>query len=378
MRRGGLAASVVMSNKCPTALAAPQAGKPAYSTPRRGCHPSSPDRVMPPIRPGSRVQRGGEAFRGVSLVSADIPRRVPTPVADCPQCAREAAGKTKADRGLRDDVIPWAIAFTVAVVAACVGAGADRWFGIGVIAGLLAGGACAWFSARESLREKTVAHEHSMSALEVDADQRVASVVRQFEWAVNDIARLKRDADRAGLTAEILLRRSREREQYVRKIEADLADAQERLAISVAPVRRVERSEFDMDIDAVPAVPFLWALHHDGYGVNLEMQCANAQNATRVRIVDGDGSVVMTSGTPMYSDEGIPAFTMWRPPVEFIVDLDTAALTGYRIEALVDLEWTPVRLQDTGRRTKSAWDKRGQMYRVSATDVYGDKAARAS
>jgi hypothetical protein len=314
----------------------------------------------------------------VSVVSADIPGRVPTAVADCPQCAREAAGKTKAERGMRDDVIPWAIAFTVAVVAACVGAGADRWFGIGVIAGLLAGGACAWFSARESLREKTVAHEHTISVLEVDADQRVASVVRQFEWAVNDIARLKRDADRAGLTAEILLRRSREREQYVRKIEADLADARERLAISVAPRRSVERSEFDMDIDAVPAVPFLWALHHDGYGVNLEMQCANAQNATRVRIVDAEGSVVMTSGTPMYSDEGIPAFTMWRPPVEFIVDLDTAAMTGYRMEALVDLAWTPVRLQDTGRRTKSAWDKRGQMYRVSATDVYGDKAARAS
>ena len=314
----------------------------------------------------------------MSLVSADIPSRIPKAVADCPQCAREAAGKTRADRGLRDDAIPWAIAFTVAVVAACVGAGADRWFGIGVIAGLLAGGACAWFSARESLRENTVAHEHSMSALEVDADQRVASVVRQFEWAVNDIARLKRDADRAGLTAEILLRRSREREQYVRKVEADLADARERLAISVAPVRRVERSEFDMDIEAVPAVPFLWALHHDGYGVNLEMQCANAQSATRVRIVDGEGNVVMTSGTPMYSDDGTPAFTMWRPPVEFIVDLDTAAMTGYRMEALVDLEWIPIRLQDTGRRTKSAWDKRGVLYRVSATDVYGDKAAHAS
>ena len=33
-----------------------------------------------------------------------------------------------------------------------------------------------------------------------------------------------------------------------------------------------------------------------------------------------------------------------------------------------------MRLQDTGRRTKSAWDKRGQMYRVSATDIYGDKS----
>jgi len=324
---------------------------------------------MPGPSAGSRVSRGGEAYKGVSVVPADL-TRIGVAAKDCPVCAREAAGKKKADRGLRDDVLPWAIAFTVGVVAACVGADSDRWFGIGVVAGLLAGGGCAWFSVREAMQQNVVAHEHSISALEVDADQRVASVVRQFEWAVNDIAKLKRDAERAGLTAEILLQRSRDREAHIRQLEHELADARERLAISVAPLRRVERSEFDMEADAVPAVPFHWALHNDGYGVNLEMECANGQRPIRVRIVDDDGNIVMTSGTPMYNDDGTPAFSLYRPPVQLLVDLDTASLPAYRLEALVEFEWLPVSLQDTGRRTKSAWDKRGQMYRVTAEDVY--------
>ena len=310
----------------------------------------------------------------MSVVPSELPART-MPVPDCPACAREAAGKTKADRGIRDDVIPWAIAFTVAVVAACVGAGADRWFGIGVLAGLFAGGACAWFSVREAMRENTVAHEHDMSTLEADAEQRVAGVVRQFEWAVNDIARLKRDAERAGLTAEILLRRSRETDSYVRQLEADLADARERLAISVAPLRRVERSEFDMETESAPAVPFFWALHHDGYGVNIELQCGNGQNPTRVRIVDDDGTVVMVSGTPLYNDDGTAGFTLARPPIPLIVDLDTGTMSAFRLEALVDLEWVPVRMNDTGRRTKSAWDKRGNQYRVNSTEPMSEKRA---
>ena len=311
----------------------------------------------------------------MSVVTTDLPRTIVT-ADDCPACAREAAGKAKASRGLRDDVIPWAIAFTVGVVAACVGAGADRWFGLGVVAGLLAGGACAWFSVRESMHENVVAHEHSISALEVDADERVASVVRQFEWAVNDIAKLKRDAERAGLTAELLLQRSRERDAQIRQLEHDLTETRERLAISMAPVRRVERSEFDVDVDAIPAVPFHWALHNDGYGVNLEMECANGQSPIRVRIVDEEGNVAMTSSTPMYNDDGTPGFSLYRPPVQLLVDIDTGAMPKYRFEALVDLEWMPVRMQDTGRRTRSAFDKRGQLYRVNAEDVYA--RARAS
>ena len=282
----------------------------------------------------------------------------------CQLCLK--AEKTRAHSGgYRDDLLPWAIAFTTAVVAACVGIGDERWFGIGVVAGLLAGGGCAWFTVRETLRERTRHHEEAMTSFAVDADERVNGVIRQFEWAVNDIAKLKRDAERAALTAELLMKRARERDGYVHQLERELADARERVAISLPP-RRVERAEFDAESQPVAAtIAFYWAMHHDGYGVNLELQCGSPRRRpTRVRIVDREGNVVMTSGTAMLNDDGTPAFTMARPPVAMLLDLDTGIVPAYEFEALVDLEWVPVSLQDTGRRTKSAWDKRGQTYRV--------------
>ena len=282
----------------------------------------------------------------------------------CPLCLA-AEKKRGHSGGYRDDLLPWAIALTTAVVAASVGMGEERWFGLGVAAGLLAGGGCAWFTMRETLRGRTKHHEEAMASFAVDADERVNSVIRQFEWAVNDIARLKRDADRAALTAELLTKRARERDTYVHQLERELADARERVALSLPP-RRVERAEFDAESQPVTStISFIWALHHDGYGVNLELQCGSpGQRPTRVRIVDREGNVVMTSGTPMLNDDGTPAFTMARPPVALLVDLDTGVVPTYELEALVDLEWMPVTLLDTGRRTKSAWDKRGQSYRV--------------
>ena len=58
--------------------------------------------------------------------------------------------------------------------------------------------------------------------------------------------------------------------------------------------------------------------------------------------------------------------TLSRPPVALLVDLDTASASMYRLEALVDITWLPVRMDDTGRRTKAAWDKDGRVYRQQA------------
>ena len=127
----------------------------------------------------------------------------------CPLCLK-AEKKRAHTGGYRDDILPWAIALTTAVVAACLGLGEERWFGVGVVVGLLAGGGCAWFTVRETLRERTKHHEEAMAAFGGDADERVNGVTRQFEWAVNDIAKLKRDSERAALTAELLMQRARE------------------------------------------------------------------------------------------------------------------------------------------------------------------------
>src|SRR5438128_3188854 len=46
----------------------------------------------------------------------------------------------------RTDLLPWAVVVTAAVVITGMGAGVERWFGVGAVSGLLAGIACAWVS----------------------------------------------------------------------------------------------------------------------------------------------------------------------------------------------------------------------------------------
>jgi hypothetical protein len=63
-----------------------------------------------------------------------------------------------------------------------------------------------------------------------------------------------------------------------------------------------------------------------------------------------------------------------EPPLDLVADLDEGREINYAIEALVDEEWKPVRLRDTGRRTRSVVDIHGRLSRVpDVTD-----ASRAS
>ena len=55
-----------------------------------------------------------------------------------------------------------------------------------------------------------------------------------------------------------------------------------------------------------------------------------------------------------------------EPPLDLIADLDEGREIDYAIEALVDDEWKPVRLKDTGRRTRSVVDVEGRLSRVPA------------
>jgi len=300
----------------------------------------------------------------VSVVQASGPRRAAGDRSSCVLCAR--AEKARTTTRERDDAIPWIIAIVTAAAAALVGFGAERWFGVGVLTGVLAGGGCAWFTVRQALRQRNAGHEQAVHALAADADDRVMSVIRQFEWSVNDIVRLRSDAERAALTSEMLLQLSRERDAYVQHLEREISEARLRRGFEAAP-RETRLPRAREAAAGESAVPFHWALHHDGYGVNLELQCGTENmQPTRVRIVDADGSIVMTSGSPMYDEAGVPSFTLSRPPVALLVDLDTRAASTYRLEALVDVTWLPVRMDDTGRRTKAAWDKNGRQYREQA------------
>ena len=79
--------------------------------------------------------------------------------------------------------------------------------------------------------------------------------------------------------------------------------------------------------------------------------------------MDRDGQIVAVSGTAVVSLEGNLEFQL-EPPLDLVADLDEAREIDYAIEALVEDQWKPVRLKDTGRRTRSVVDVQGHLSRV--------------
>ncbi len=264
----------------------------------------------------------------------------------------------------RNDLVPWTVVVTAAVVISAMGAGAERWFGVGAVSGLLAGIACAWVSFQAARRNRGVAHVRELTALSEDADARVQSVIKQFEWAVNDVVKLKRDADRAQGTADVLLERSRERERYVKKLERQVVELRDQIAHSSRPAVPAPEDLFDGPESG--QVPFRWALHIDGSKATLELETGvTLHRPSRVRIVDRDGQVTAVSGVPVLLADGGYGFTVEEPPIDLVADLDAGREPNYLIEALVQYEWKPTRLEDSGRRTRIVADNQGRFYRVA-------------
>lgn len=264
----------------------------------------------------------------------------------------------------RTDLLPWTVVVTVSVVITVMGAGVERWFGVGAVSGLLAGIACAWVSFQAARRNRGAAHARELTSLAEEADTRVNSVIKQFEWAVNDVVKVKRDAERAQGAADALMERSRERERYVKKLERQVVELREQVASHAQPVDASATEDF-AGPDATH-VPFQWALHIDGSKATLELETGvTLYRPSRVRVVDRDGQVTAVSGVAALLADGGYGFTIEEPPIDLVTDLDARREPNYLIEALVQYEWRPTRLEDSGRRTRIVADKQGKFYRVA-------------
>jgi hypothetical protein len=296
--------------------------------------------------------------------------RTERPAAGSAECSLCNAPHPESDEPVspvkqRTDLLPWAVVVTAAVVITAMGAGGERWFGVGAVSGLLAGVACAWVSFQAARRNRGTAHGRELTALAENADARVQSVITQFEWAVNDVVKLKRDAERAQAAADALMERSRERERYVKKLERQIFELREQVAHhprAVSPP--APESVFEGPESS--HVPFRWALHIDGSKATLELETGvTLDRPCRVRIVDRDGQVSAVSGVAVLLADGGYGFTVEEPPIDLVTDLDARREPNYLIEALVQYEWKPTRLEDSGRRTRIVADNQGRFYRVA-------------
>jgi hypothetical protein len=260
-------------------------------------------------------------------------------------------------------VAPLALAASAGLALAVFDGGPAGWLGAGVAAGISTCAVYVWSGRRSLLRSAHEAHARELEAVAQDADSRVELVVKQFEWTVGDFAKLRKRLDVAETSVRALTERAREREHQNEQLVRQISRLRERLA-EIAMAASLTQAGREVPPLLFEAIYFTWGLHLDGPRARLELQTvASGESPTRIRIMDRDGQIVAVSGTAIVSLEGNLEFQL-EPPLDLVADLDEAREIDYAIEALVEDDWKPVRLRDTGRRTRSVVDVQGRLSRV--------------
>jgi hypothetical protein len=298
-----------------------------------------------------------------------IPWRPPRPSGnradDCRLCAETMPQtRTGSRAGQLRQILALALIVAVGLVLA-VGGGPLGWIGTGGVAGILATAVYEWSRRRNLRRSAHSAHGMEVEAWSQEADRRVELVIRQFEWAVNDVAKLRSALSQSEATVQALTERGRQREHQMEQLVRQISQLRERLAEVAMAASTAQPSVTEPARPSAEAIRFSFGLHLDGPRARLELQtAASIESPTRLRVIDRDGQIVAVSGMAVVSMDGNLEFQL-EPPLDLVADLDEGREINYAIEALVDEEWKPVRLKDTGRRTASVVDIQGRLSRVS-------------
>lgn len=286
--------------------------------------------------------------------------------ADCRLCADIRAPGSDLASAIRDlpHIVPVVLTAIVGLLVAAFDRGAPGWLGGGLAAGVVACAFYAWAGRGRLLRTAHEAHAKELAALEEDADARVQLVIKQFEWAVGDFTTVRSKLDAAEASVRSLSERVRERGHRNEQLVRQISRLRERLAEIAMTASLHQAGKETPAPHPFEAIYFTWGLHLDGARARLELQtAANNESPTRVRVMDRDGQIVAVSSTAVVSLDGNLEFQL-EPPLDLVADLDAGLEINYAIEALVDDEWKPVRLKDTGRRTMSVVDVQGRLSRV--------------
>jgi hypothetical protein len=229
--------------------------------------------------------------------------------------------------------------------------------------GVVGSAVAAWRATPEPQAELMTAREVALrTELDQLADQRVALVIRQFEWAVNDVEKLRRSVHAVETAKATADGRIVELERRVRQFRHMLDQAQNQLVLlRAAPIQLPEAAPI---APAVTSLTFTWGLHDDGAMQWLQLQ-GDAIEVSRIRLLDTDSRVVTVS------DRAVPvahaagrlgvAITMGVPP-HVVAELVSGDVTAHRFQAMQGDEWLAIELTDSGERTSSSRDKRGRLF----------------
>ncbi|HEV8469106.1 MAG TPA: hypothetical protein VGR46_05805 [Candidatus Limnocylindria bacterium] len=243
-------------------------------------------------------------------------------------------------------------------------AAAERWVAVGLVFGIGAGAALSWFSHQTNRHIAATTLAATTEELKKEADLRVTMVIRQFEWAVNDVANLrdalKRAQDaRAGSEAnEARIRRRLhrlERQLY----ETRLKIGEHSSALGSGSAAGNEEPAILPTTDEL-VVPLTWRVFEENMLTWLRFESAGIV-PSQVRIMNEHGSVITISARALETiEDGAQVTLVLRAPDDVVATLEGRQLGRFNFEALIDDTWCKVELKAAHGGTK---DKRGRVWK---------------
>jgi hypothetical protein len=262
----------------------------------------------------------------------------------------------------RARLIPWIAAFASSLLVLPFIGDGGRWVAVGLCVGLAAGAAIAWLNAYTHTHFAAATLAGATNELKAEADQRVAMVIRQFEWAVNDVANLRdalKNAQDARAASEASEQRSRRR---LHVLERQLYDARLKIgefsrAMGPSETRRDDITVLPSSEDLV--VPLTWHAYEENLLTWLQFESAGIV-PSQLRILNEHESVVAISARSLDTlVEGEQVSLILRAPDDVMATLEGKHAVPFRFEALVDDTWCRVEL----RKASLSKDKRGRVWR---------------
>jgi hypothetical protein len=289
------------------------------------------------------------------------------PGTDCALCtahSKAAQRHTTHPRTRTQLYLPWIVLFALSLALLPFSAGAERWVAVGLVFGIGAGAALSWFSHQTNRHIAATTLASATDELKNEADQRVTMVIRQFEWAVNDVANL-RDALKRAQDARALAEASETRiRRRLHRLERQLYEARVKIgeyssALGSAPPDEDDEPAVLPTTDEL-VVPLTWRVFEENLLTWLRFESAGIV-PSQVRIMNEHASVIAISARALDTiEDGAQVTLVLRAPDDVVATLEERQRGRFTFEALVDDTWCKVELR-AARPAKQ--DKRGGVWK---------------
>ena len=289
----------------------------------------------------------------------------------CPLCLAAAQPYSRQPRDTRfppvvDALIPWLLALGFVVPFGLAVEGALRVFTVGIAGGILIGAAFAWQLHRKDRETGRAATARVRAQITAESEARANTVIRQFEWAVNDVATLRLKLVQAERDVREHTQHAFVAERALRRLERELRRRDRRLAVDLVRQGPDVPAAATAGTTDPPTIELRCALNDAPPLPWLDLSSDDPNNLpSRVRVFERGGSVICVSepavhGVAHGGDVHSALLKLPLPP-ELASAARRGALDDYRFEALVAHRWVGVGLRWV--RAGVYRDKRGRAYR---------------